>query len=160
MENWKYMQAFALALIRQSKNNLNITLTGEEKIMGERIAILHLNHANELLMKSFLIKNGYVVEYLEKSDINNGLKEADIINSTRTLDYGNCLKLVVNHLRKNGAIVDESRKQMIMDFYKIRNEIQHRATNIPLDKREKIGVFYPHLKGLYETMFSDLMEKI
>lgn len=52
MEDWKGMLNFALDLVQESK------LSQAYTFIDERIAILHLDHAIELLMKAFLMKEG------------------------------------------------------------------------------------------------------
>jgi len=60
--DWMLMKSYALKLIEESdiKNP-------DRNIVHDRIKILHLDHANELLMKSWLLKNGYVINLLNES---------------------------------------------------------------------------------------------
>ena len=144
MEDWESMIHFALNLILTSEIHKG------SGIFGERIIITHLDHANELLMKAFLIKKGFIISYIERNDLKKGLKEDKILDKSKTLDYPECLKLVSNQVNFNRAKQDK-----ILEFHKLRNEIQHRSTNIPLDKKEKIRNFYPQLKEFYELMFPE-----
>jgi len=144
MDNWESMIHFALDLINTSKIHIG---TG---IFGERIIILHLDHANELLMKAFLIKQGYVISYLEKNDVRKGMKQNNILDNSKTIEYLECLKLVCKEVP-----FENTKQKKILEFHRLRNEIQHRSTNIPLDKSEKIRNFYPYLKELYELMFPE-----
>jgi len=138
------MLYFAVALISQSKLHKG---TG---IIGERIMILHLDHANELLMKSFLLKKGYVISYLEQHEAKKGLKRKDAESKSKTLNYPDCLNLIAKKISLNVKTRNE-----ILEFHKIRNEIQHRAIDLPLNKKEKIINFYPYFKEFYELMFPE-----
>jgi hypothetical protein len=144
LADWESMIHFALNLILTSERHKG---TG---IFGERIIITPLDHANELFMKAFLLKNGFVISYIEKNDLTRGegLKLEDIPNAEKTIEYGECLKLVSH---KVGFPSDK--KERVLKFHGLRNEIQHRSTNIPLNKGEAISDFYPYLKELYNLMF-------
>ena len=146
MEDWESMMHFAIQLIIESERYKG---TG---IWGERIIILHLDHANEMLMKSFLIKKGYIINYLEKEELKKGVKKEDILDKDKTMEYVDCLKLICNKL-VNGFSEDKTKK--IIKFHKLRNEIQHRAINLGLNKGEEIELFYPFFKELYILMFPE-----
>lgn len=143
-KDWESMLYFAIALISESKRHKG---TG---FIGERIIILHLDHANELLMKSFLINKGYTVEYLEKEEVKKGVKKEDIESKSKTIAYRDCLNLVCKHID-----FDKEKKEKVMQFHKIRNEIQHRAIDIPLKKEEHIRLFYPLFQELFGKMFPE-----
>ena len=49
-------------------------------------------------------------------------------------------------------------KNKILQFHRLRNEIQHRATNLPQDKGKEIEVFYPYFKELYNLMFPEFAD--
>lgn len=144
MEDWENMLHFAIELILESKR---YTGTG---ILGERIMILHLDHANELLMKSFLLKKGYVISYLDKNKAEKGVKKEEVIDNDKTLDYPECLSIASKEVK-----FSKEKQDKILRFHRLRNEIQHRATNLPLNKGEEIFNFYPYFKELYEKMFPD-----
>jgi hypothetical protein len=144
-ENWRAMKDFALKLIEESNNLIN-----RPDVIGQRIRILHLDHANELLMKSWLIKNGYVISYLKESDLKNGVKQEKILDMDRTMSYEDSLNLVSKQLR-----LPTEKKEKIKSFHKLRSEIQHRAINLYLDKTEMIENFYPIFRELYEKMYPD-----
>src|SRR3989344_5369236 len=152
MDDWQDMQLFALELIRESKPHLDRQELPNGKIMGERIAILHLDHANELLMKSFLIKKGYVVEFLKEKQVEKGTKTDDFIKEAKTLEYEKCLDIITS---KEHIPLKRESKTTIIKFHQLRNEIQHRAKYIPDDKRSRIKEFYPCLKELFGLMFPD-----
>ena len=142
MSDWKSMVLFAVKLIEQGKGHKGTD------VWGERIAILHLDHANELLMKAFLIKEGYVVSYADKNDLKKGIKESELLDYDKTISYLDALNLVC---REVGFAQDK--KEKIAEFHKLRNEIQHRATNIQLNKLEKINNFLPFFEELSRLMF-------
>lgn len=145
---WEYMRDFAIKMVEHAIKHSKDT---DNEVFNQRMAILHLDHANELLMKSALMKNGYVVEFLDKNDVSSGMKKTEIEAYEKTLSYPNCLELVSKIINQ----IDKPTKDRILDFHKLRNEIQHRAINIPLDKKDKITEFYPSLKNLYELMYPD-----
>lgn len=148
-DNWQGMMEFAIELIGQSARHAG---TG---FMGERIIILHLNHANELLMKAFLIRKGYIVSYLEKDKIRDGVKQDEFLDKSKTIDYGDCLKLVLQNVHTSEKNKEEIKKRMLR-FNQIRNEIQHRSTHLPFDKGEEIDNFYPYFQELFNLMFGDM----
>ena len=147
LKDWEHMMFFAIALIDQSK------LHKGSGIWGERIIILHLDHANELLMKSFLVKKGFIVSYLEKNKLGDGVKEEDFLNKSKTIEYGDCLKIVCKNISPN--TFNEEKQKKILKFHKIRNEIQHRAININQNKKTEIELFYPYFKELHSLMFPE-----
>ncbi len=150
MEKWKFMRNFAKDLISESRKHKENP--PERKIIGERIIILHLDHATELLMKAFLIKKGYVISYVTEGRLKKGVKGKEVADFSKTLDYVGCLDLVCG---KGGITLEQVKKDQILRFHSIRNEIQHRALNLVLDKGEEINSFFPILQELYEKMFPD-----
>ncbi len=110
--------------------------------------ILHLDHANELLMKSYLIREGYIINYLDKDELKKGIKKDELLDRDKTIEYIDCLKLVC----KKVNFPPEKMDKMIR-FHKLRNEIQHRRLNVPLNKNEEIENFYPVFRDLYFLMF-------
>ncbi|MBI4210446.1 MAG: hypothetical protein HY544_02990 [Candidatus Diapherotrites archaeon] len=158
IEDATNMCDFAIELITNVKTILEVRNPETRRYMIERIAIVQLDHATELLMKAFLVEKGFIIEFIEKSVLKDGLKITKSEEETRTIDYGDCLKIVLRNLR-----LEEDEKtelqEAITKFHKLRNEIQHRATNIPLDKMEKITDFYPQLKKLFEKMFPNKINK-
>lgn len=148
MEEWKFMLNFAKDLINESRKHKENP--PERKIIGERIIILHLDHATELLMKAFLIKKGYVITYIEKNYLRKGVKEEEVYEKTKSLDYIDCLDIVSKEIN-----LEQEKKDKILRFHYIRNEIQHLALNLVLDKGEAINDFFPILQEMYEKMFPD-----
>ena len=147
LKDWENMMYFAIELIKESKQYKG---TG---IMGERIMILHLDHANELLMKSFLLEKGYVISYLDRKEAEKGIKKEEILNKDKTIDYYDCLNLVCQEINNDETKFSREKQDKILNFHRLRNEIQHRAINIPQDKKEEIRLFYPYFKELYTLMF-------
>lgn len=149
LPDWEHMMHFAIELIIQSKQYAGAG------IWGERIAILHLDHANELLMKSFLIKKGFIINYLDKDEINKGVKKEEVLDKDKTMDYKACLGLACKEIGGD-SVFNKAKQEKILNFHKIRNEIQHRAVNIRQNKKSEIEIFYPCFRELYSLMFSDI----
>ncbi len=151
MEDWESMIYFAIHLIMNSKNYRT------SNILDQRIMILNLDHANELLMKAFLIKEGYVIEEIDKNKIKKGLKKKTqfktLLNKNKTIDYISCLNIISNILKLDGI-----KREKLKRFHKIRNEIQHRSTDLPINKEEEIIKFYPYFKSFYQQMFPDFAD--
>lgn len=149
MEDWENMVLFAIHLISNSNNYRN------SNILDQRIAILNLDHANELLMKAFLIKEGYTIEEIDKNKIKEkGIKKGEttdnFLNKKKTIGYIDCLNLISKILN-----FDDSKKKRIIKFHEIRNEIQHRSIDLPINKEEEIVNFYPSFRDLYNLMFQE-----
>ncbi len=144
------MLKFAVQLINRSH-----TLVQNGSHIDERIAILHLDHGTELLMKAYLLKEGYIINKINQNKFKEGIKENSSINGylikDRTIDFVDAFKIVS---KKVG--LSKNTKKIIIDFHDLRNNIQHRALDIPLDKFERIGEFKPQLKELYHKMFPEL----
>ena len=77
----------------------------------------------------------------------------DLPKTDRILSFTDCLRIVSKILN-----LDQNAKEEILKFHKIRNEIQHRATNIPLNKGEAIANFSPSLDELYIKMFPEFKD--
>jgi len=136
MEDWESMMHFAIQLIIESERYKG---TG---IWGERIIILHLDHANEMLMKSFFIKKGYIINYLEKEELKKGVKKEDILDKDKTMEYVDCLKLICNKL-VNGFSEDKTKK--IIKFHKLRNDENKIARTDKTKKGMKKFIFHERL---------------
>lgn len=122
-EDWSNMLAFALELAKHGKSHK------DGDIVSQRIAIIHLDHATELLMKAYLLKEKLI-------------KINDILN----------FKILIKRISDNGVNL-EMIKQSLIDFHEIRNDIQHMPLNISYDKPEEIDEFLPKLNELYEILF-------
>ena len=154
MKDWENMRDFAIKLILHSLQHRLEIAEVEDKIVNERVIILHLDHATELLMKAFLIKEGYFIQQLDNVKIKKGInkitKIKDLLNEKKTIEYVDCLEIISREIN-----FDSNEKDKIKRFHYLRNEIQHRALDIPLDKGEKIEEFAPVLYNLYKKMFPD-----
>ena len=151
--DWEGISKFALDLIEESR------LSQSHTFIDERIAILHLDHATELLMKAFLIKEGYFIEPINLKKVREGLtkdtKIESLLRKDRTIDYMDCLDIVSKKIN-----LSPNEKAKIKEFHNIRNNIQHKGLNIPLNKGEKIVEFSPLLEKMYGNMFPDSINKI
>ncbi len=144
------MVKFAVQLINRSR-----TMIQNRSSIDERIAILHLDHGTELLMKAYLLKEGYIINKVNQNKFKEGVKKDSSINEylikNRTIDFMDAFKVVS---KKVG--LSENTKSIITNFHNLRNEIQHRALEVPLDKSERIEEFRPQLRELYEKIFPEL----
>lgn len=123
MEDWEYMRSFAFDLIKFSSS-----IRDEKDIIKQRIIIMLLDQATELLMKSFLLKNS-------------------IIEKSKRISFKQCLEKIN---------AKEEDKQKILHFRGIRNEIQHRALKLEeINKPREIIVFFSALKSIYNLMFQE-----
>lgn len=144
MKEWENMRDFAIAMIKEATKHMT------EGIIDQRIAIMHLDHATELLMKAFLFKEGYFIYDIDKNILKKGIKTKDLPNSDRLINFTDCLNIVSERIK-----LDPSTKSKVLKFRKIRNEIQHRATNLPFNKGEEIINYSPALNELYHKMFPE-----
>lgn len=148
MEDWKNMLLFAIEVIRHSLEHRNGNIT------DQRIAITNLDHATELMLKAFLIKEGYLINEIDKKKIRNkgisNIKVRNILDNERTIGFYDTSRLVFRIIR-----IEPEKKTKITRFHKIRNEIQHRALNLPINKEEEIERFFPVLRELYVKMFPE-----
>jgi len=121
-------------------------------IIRERMTIIQLDHATELLMKSFLLKNSYIINEFKRKKIEEGFKAnnkiSDLLDEKKTISFPQALKITSKLVNLNNQD-----KKVINDFHDLRNNIQHRALNIPLNKAEKIDNFKPILYNFYKLMF-------
>ena len=147
-KDWENMVLFALRLIRHSSEHRS------DDIVDQRIMIHNLDHALELLIKAYLLKNNYIVNYLEKSDLKEGIKEEEFLSKSKSMDYVDALRLVSKKLN-----FIKSEQDKILAFHKLRNEIQHRATYLPVNKVTEIIMVYPSMKKLYLKMFEDIVDR-
>lgn len=151
MEDWESMIHFAIHLIQNSSNYRT------SNILDQRIMILNLDHANELLMKAFLIREGYIINEINRNKIKEGIKKKTqlktLIHKDKTIDYVDCLNIISKILN-----LDSHKKERLLKFHQIRNEIQHRSTDLPISKEEEIIRFYPYFKELYTQMFPDFAD--
>jgi len=115
----------------------------------QRIAVVLLDQSIELMMKAFLIKVGYVVEYFSKENVNRGLKETDSFGEEKTIEFLSALKLVKEKIPS----ID---KKEIKHFHQLRNKIYH-GVKIELMKNKVLEMdnFIPELKKFYESAFED-----
>ena len=146
MDDWENMLHFAIEMIKHAKKAY------APDIIDERIAIVSLDHATELLMKSFLLEKNFLINELNINKIKKGIDRntqlTDLLNDDKTIGFKDVLN-IVSKLTE----LDNSDKQTIMKFHKLRNEIQHRGLYITLDKTEAIRNFCPSLNILYNKMF-------
>jgi len=60
-------------------------------ITDQRIAITNLDHATELMMKAFLIKEGYLINEIDKNKIRNkgvsNIKVRNILDNDRLIHF-------------------------------------------------------------------------
>lgn len=154
MDNWKHMREFAIEIILHSFQHRLGYADIDKEIINQRITILHMDHATELLMKSFLSKENFSIYKIDRKKQNECLKLGtnflDILSKDETLGF----KQILDKICELTAFPNH-KKTIILEFHKLRNEIQHRALNIPLDKDEKIEEFAPILYDLYKHMFPD-----
>lgn len=142
MTDWEHMHDFAIHLIQNAIAHIN------PNIFDQRIAILQLDQASELLTKAYLLKEGYVISTIDKRDISKGIKKSEILNHDKTLSYPEALDLVCKNIDFN-----EDNKKRMKKFHEVRNEIQHRAINITMRKDISIMLFYPYLIEIYGKLF-------
>lgn len=123
-EDWEYIRNFAFDLIKFSSD-----IRDENDITKQRIIILLLDQSTELLMKSFLIKEGT----LRRSGNKN-------------------IYWCLNRITTLG----QEFKDKIILFHKLRNKIQHTALGLEdINKPKEIIIFWSALKELYNCMFND-----
>ena len=146
MDEWENMLHFAIEMIKHAKKAY------APDVIDERIAIVSLDHATELLMKSFLLENSYIINELNLNKIKKGFNKntqlKDLLNDDKTIGFKDVLNIVSKKIE-----LDKSDKETILKFHKLRNEIQHRGLYINLNKTEAIRNFCPSLNKLYNKMF-------
>jgi hypothetical protein len=147
MEEWENMLHFAVIMLETevSAHNVNDSL-------NQRIAIVHLHHVTELLMKSFLLKEGYLINEVDynkvKLGIRNNSKLKEFINPDRTIGFQEALGIIAGKVN-----LDKAHKERILNLNRVRNEIQHRGLAIPHRKPQGVNFFRTALKDLYSKMF-------
>ncbi len=152
-EDWNHMLDFADELLRHAETHRQNN-SGLPEYVSKRISFIHFDHALELFMKAYLIKEGYVISKLDTKKIQSGVKEDEsiskILKKDRTLDFSELLNLFSKISGLSGK-----EKREINDFHKYRNEIQHRSLRIDIDKGEKLKNFQPVIRSVYEKVFTD-----
>jgi len=146
MSEWREMVNFADWLIIHALNHVGTSFMDEL-----RIAVVLLDQATELLMKAYLIKNGYSIQDFDRKKFEAGVKESDkikkILNEEKTIDFTTALSIIKKILPQ----IDENG---ISNFHKLRNKIYHRATRIHEDKEMEIQNFMPKLETFYKLAFN------
>ncbi len=159
MRDWENMRDFSIEIILHSLQHRTGFSDIEDEIVNQRITILHLDHATELLMKAFLSKKKHSIYRISRKNQNISLKINEklknILDEKETLSFPRILDKVCELVN-----FDQDDRRIIMEFHRLRNEIQHRALNIGLNKEEKIEEFTPVLYGLYKKMFPRNVNKI
>lgn len=145
------MMDFAVQLINRSYTHRR----QNRSCMDERLAILQLYQGTELLMKAYLLKKGYIINEVNQSKFKKGIKKDSLIKEYLLNDKTIGFRDAFNIVCENIALFDNTKK-IIINFSNLRNEIQHRASDKPLDRSENIKNFTPELKELYIKMFPEL----
>jgi hypothetical protein len=129
-----------------------IHYSNNTNFIEQRMAVVFLDQSMELMMKAFLIKEGYKIQYFVKSDIEEGLKESDAIGKEMMIDYIKVLNLIKKKIKKMQKIDQKA----IKHFHEIRNKIYHgAAVNLQENKRNAMKDFIPKLKEFYTLAFDD-----
>lgn len=147
MSEWENMLLFGLELIKEAKVHYRVDEKNDNDYLNNRICIVHLDHATELIMKSYLTKEDYLINVFKKGIFKKGTPIGNLL-SNNTIIFPEALDLVCKLTN-----FDEPKKSIIKEFHKWRNEIQHRSTNIWINKSEQIEGFVPVLKELHTTLF-------
>ena len=142
-EDWNHMLDFAdELLIHAEEHSRNVNRNGNRwNYVSERISIIHFDHALELFMKAYLMKEGYLIYEVKQKKIKAGIKSStsiiEIMDKNKTLGFQDILELF-----SKISELPPLEKTKIEKFHKkLRNEIQHRALNLPMNKGEKIEDF-------------------
>jgi len=155
-EDWEHMLDFADELLKHAEEHrINANRNGNrENYVPERISFIHFDHALELFMKAYLMKEGYLISQVKRGKINDGIKIStsiiEIMDEERTLDFPDLLNLF-----SKTSELPQHEKKKIEKFHKLRNEIQHRALNLPRNKREKIEDFKKIICSVYGRAFAE-----
>ena len=80
----------------------------------------------------------------------NNTELNSLLNQKKTIDFLDALDIVSKE-----ANLEKETKTSIKKLHQIRNEIQHRAIDLPLDKKEEIRNFKPHLSKLIGSLFPE-----
>jgi len=155
MSDWEKILNFAEWLAAYGKK-----FSTNENFEEQRMAIVLLDQSMELMMKAFLIKKGYKIDYFSREDISRGLKEKDSLSEEMMIEFFPALALVKKELHD----IDDNE---IKHFHKIRNKIYHGAIiNLKEDKVSEIEKFLPELWKFYEVAFegksfdTDILDKV
>ena len=154
-EDWENMRDFADKLIKHANDHFQTGYQNMERIISERISVIHFDHALELLMKSYLLREGFIINEIDIPKIKKGIKGEnklikELLKKNRTFIFDDVCKIFSEELNLLNA-----EKKAIKNFHELRNEIQHRALNFPYPKREKIEHFVPIFKIIYEKAFRE-----
>ncbi len=118
----------------------------------ERIAIVLLDQATELLMKAFLLKKDYTIQEIDSKKIKEGMTERDeikkILHKEKTINFSTALSIVKRKI--HNIEIDK-----IENFHKLRNKIYHRSTQIIENKKHEIEKFLPALQHFCEEAFEE-----
>ena len=152
MEDWIKMILYATDVIDYALEHRN------GNILEQRIAVMILDQATELIMKAYLLKEDYLINEIDKKKMRKrGAKNKKLkylLNDDNTIRFSEALELVLKTVK---LTKDEKTriKDGVKKFHSIRNEVQHRALEIPFNKSEEMGKFYPILRELYVKMFPE-----
>ncbi len=152
MQDWEKMVDFSDKLIHHAfvmSRIINI-FRSSPNIDELRISIVLLDQATELLMKAYLLRNGYSIQKINYVKFNKGIKESDkikeILDDDKTIDFPIVLSLV----KKSLPQIDSNGMK---NFHELRNEIYHRSLEIDVNKENEIKKFVPILKSFYKLAF-------
>lgn len=152
---WEDMHNFAVELIRHTYDHRS-----EGNILIQRINVLNLYQAMELLMKSYLSREGYIINELDQNKLKKGIKKdalvAGLIKQNKTLGFSECFEAIKSLLKSSQSDRLELTREdndIIINFTKLRNEIQHRSVDISVDKNHAIRDFMEVAKKVYLKMF-------
>ena len=153
-EDWKNMMDFVDKLIKHA-NDHQTNYYDMGCIVSERISIIHFDHALELLMKSYLMRNEFIVYEIDTNKIKKGIKGdmpiKKMLKKDRTLNFNDIFTIFSKILE-----LTPDEKQAIKKFHGLRNEIQHRALQLPTtDKGKEIEEFIPKFKIIYRKAFQN-----
>jgi len=146
-DKWMQMQISALfAINHAAKHNAR-------SIREKRIAITSLDQGTELLMKSYLLKNDYIINELNYNKIKErGTKREvriteNVIKGT-TISFRTALSIVSKEL----GLEKEIEKQ-INKMHEFRNEIQHTGQLKPSSVKKSIDNYSIVVEYLFDKMF-------
>lgn len=154
-EDWNNMLDFVDELLKHAEeHSRNDNRNGNmSNYVFERISIIHFDHALELFMKAYLMKEGYLIYKVKQRKIKDGIKRStsiiEIMDKNKTLDFMDILELF-----SKTSELPSLEKKKIKKFHDLRNEIQHRALNLPMNKGEKIEDFKPVISSVYRRAFA------
>ena len=155
-EDWENMMDFADKLIKHANDHFQTGYPNMERIISERISVIHFDHALELLMKSYLLREGFIINEIDISKIKKGIKGEnkpikELLKKNRTFIFDDIFTIFSKILE-----LTPDEKQAIKKFHGLRNEIQHRALQLPTtDKGKEIEEFIPKFKIIYRKAFQN-----